>query len=151
MTDLKEAKRMINILKSETKRLLEENETMREAVKQAELMRCQHTPTREERWQKEPMGVRREMDINIKLLLRPCMVANRKGGKERRAFFHCWEQWSNVIGESPLLGGHKGGQVSEIYGIVEFEDGTVQSVYPQLIRFLDSPFGEYAWEPEGAE
>ena len=61
MTDLKEAKRMINILKSETKRLLEENENMREAVRQAELMRCKHTPTREERWQKALMGERRGM------------------------------------------------------------------------------------------
>ena len=61
MTDLKEAKRMINILKSETKRLLEETENMREAVRQAELMRCKHTPTREERWQKALMGERRGM------------------------------------------------------------------------------------------
>lgn len=61
MTDLKEAKRMIDILKSETKRLLEENENMREAVRQAELMRCKHTPTREERWQKALMGERRGM------------------------------------------------------------------------------------------
>lgn len=61
MTDLKEAKRMINFLKSETKRLLEETENMREAVRQAELMRCKHTPTREERWQKALMGERRGM------------------------------------------------------------------------------------------
>ena len=61
MTDLKEAKRMINFLKSETKRLLEENENMREAVRQAELMRCKHTPTREERWQNALVGETRGM------------------------------------------------------------------------------------------
>ena len=61
MTDLKEAKRMIDILKSETKRLLEENENMREAVRQAELMRCKQTPTREERWQKALVGETRGM------------------------------------------------------------------------------------------
>ena len=61
MTDLKEAKRMINILKSETKRLLEENENMREAVRQAELMRCKQTPTREERWQNALVGETRGM------------------------------------------------------------------------------------------
>ena len=61
MTDLKEAKRMIDILKSETKRLLEENENMREAVRQAELMRCKQTPTREERWQNALVGETRGM------------------------------------------------------------------------------------------
>lgn len=61
MTDLKEAKRMINILKSETKRLLEENENMREAVRQAELMRCKQTPTREEQWQNALVGETRGM------------------------------------------------------------------------------------------
>ena len=91
------------------------------------------------------------MDINIKLPLRPCMVANRKGGDERKALFHCWNQWSDVVGESILEGGHKGGQVSETYGIVEFDDGIVQSVCPQLIRFLDNPFVEYMWEGDEQE
>lgn len=61
MTDLKEAKRMIDILKSETKRLLEENENMREAVRQAELMRCKQTPTQEEQWQNALVGETRGM------------------------------------------------------------------------------------------
>lgn len=89
------------------------------------------------------------MIIDIKPTLRPCMVAIRKDGKEKKALFHCWSQWSNVVGESLLKGGHKGGQISETYGIVEFEDGIVQSVYPNLIRFLDSPFVEYAWNEAG--
>lgn len=89
------------------------------------------------------------MSIDIKLPLRPCMVAICKGGKEKKALFHCWSQWSDVVGESILKGGHKGGQISETYGIVEFEDGTVQRVYPNLIRFLDSPFVEYAWNEAG--
>ena len=74
------------------------------------------------------------------------MVAICKGGKEKKALFHHWSQWSDVIPPSILKGGHKGGQISETYGIVEFEDGTVQSVYPNLIRFLDNPFIEYTWE-----
>ena len=84
--------------------------------------------------------------IKISHELRPCMVAICKGGNEQRALFHCWNQWSDVVGESILKGGHKGGQVSETYGIVEFEDGTVKNVYPQLIRFLDNPFDEYIWK-----
>lgn len=89
--------------------------------------------------------------------LRPCMVASCKNGMvairndgkvqdERKALFHCWNQWSDVIGDSILRGGHKGGQIADTYGIVEFEDGTVENVYPQLIRFLDNPFTEYIWD-----
>lgn len=78
--------------------------------------------------------------------LRPCMVAIQKGGEEKRALFHCWNQWATVVAPSILKGGHTGGQFSETYGIVEFEDGTVQNTYPQLIRFLDSSFDEYCWE-----
>lgn len=89
------------------------------------------------------------MDINIiKPPLRPCMVANRKGGDERKALFHCWNQWSDTASPSVLKGGSTGGQVSETYGIVEFEGGTVKQVYPSLIRFLDNPFVEYMWEGE---
>lgn len=91
------------------------------------------------------------MDINIKYSLRPCMVAIRKGGDERKALFHCWSQWMDVVAPSILKGGHVGGQVSETYGIVEFEDGTVQNVYPNLIRFLDNPFIEYIWEEGDTE
>ena len=83
--------------------------------------------------------------------LRPCMVAIRKGGKEEKALFHCWEQWSDVVAASILKGGHPGGQISEIYGIVELEDGTVKKVYPQLIRFIDNQFNDYAWEKGGTE
>lgn len=86
------------------------------------------------------------MDSKTRYPLRPCMVANRKGGEEKRALFHCWWNWSNVIGPSLLQGGHSGGQVSETYGIVEFEDGSVENVYPTLVRFLDNPFDEYEWE-----
>lgn len=35
---------------------------------------------------------------------------------------------------------------TKTYRMVEFEDGTVKNVYPQLIRFLDNPFVEYIWE-----
>lgn len=86
------------------------------------------------------------MKIEFEPRLRPCMVASRKGGEEKRAFFHCWNQWSDATGVVPLQGGHSVGQVSKTYGIVEFEDGTVKNVYPQLIRFLDGSFDDYLWE-----
>lgn len=61
---------------------------------------------------------------------RLCKVGDKLG------YFHCWEQWSNVIGESPLIGGHSAGQISQVYGIVEFSDG-VKRVEPTRIEFVD--------------
>ncbi len=50
--------------------------------------------------------------------------------------FHIWEQWSNVIDASPLRGGHPGGRIGQVYGIVEFKDG-VRRVDPVKIKFCD--------------
>lgn len=57
--------------------------------------------------------------------------------KGRNAVFHEWEAYAEVVGESPLLGGHSAGQISCIFGIVEYEDGTVSSVVPHDIVFTD--------------
>ena len=51
-------------------------------------------------------------------------------------YFHCWENWSNVIDASPLRGGHPGGQIGQVYGIVEFKDG-VRRIDPAKIKFCD--------------
>ena len=37
---------------------------------------------------------------------------------------------------SPLIGGHPAGQISQVYGIVEFVDG-VKRIDPSKIRFID--------------
>ena len=81
------------------------------------------------------------MHLKINHPLRPCMVATHRGGKEEKALFHCWGQWCDVR----VVDGFRG-HVSETYGIIEVEDGTVRSAHPGLIRFLDSPFDDYAWE-----
>lgn len=52
------------------------------------------------------------------------------------AIFHCWEQYSNVINSSVLKGGHCGGQISQVFGIVEFKDGTVRRIHPHEIKFV---------------
>lgn len=50
---------------------------------------------------------------------RPCYVGNKK------AMFHCWNHIST-------------GAVSGTYGLVEYEDGTVDALtYPNQIRFAD--------------
>lgn len=62
---------------------------------------------------------------------RICTVAGKK------ALFHGWELFSNVVGASPLVGGHLAGQVSYTLGIVEYEDGTIDRVFAECIKFCD--------------
>ena len=69
-------------------------------------------------------------DITVKHELRLCKVMDELG------YFHCWEQWANVVDASPLRGGHPGGQVGQVYGIVEFSDG-VRRIEPTKIKFTD--------------
>ena len=56
------------------------------------------------------------LNCEIKWETRLCEVNGELG------YFHCWEHWANVIGASALRGGHPGGQVGQIYGIVEFPE-----------------------------
>lgn len=71
-----------------------------------------------------------EMNFEIKCELRLCEVDGKIG------YFHTWEHWSNVVDASPLRGGHPGGQVGQVYGIVEFQDG-IRRVDPVKIKFCD--------------
>lgn len=84
--------------------------------------------------------------IEIGFKLRPCIVG------QQRALFHCWEQRSEVVPPSPMVGGHSGGAVSQILGIIEREDGTIHKAYPEEIRFIDWEakryFSENATEEE---
>ena len=67
-----------------------------------------------------------------------------------KALFHCWSHKSELVGESPCYGGHPDGQISETFGIVEYEDGTIHEVDPTSIRFVDNAMSEYAFlEMEG--
>lgn len=70
--------------------------------------------------------------------------------KERRAFFHLFTTRAYPIEPSPLRGGHPGGQVSEAVAIVEYEDGTVDTVEPSRVRFLDTYelMAQYSWGTE---
>ena len=108
--------------------------------------------------------------IEIGIEYRPCMVHipakkqsyRKKGDRinayekeiepehEIKALFHCWSHRSEVVGESPLRGGHPGGQVSGTFAIVEYEDGTIHEVEPTQIRFVDNAMSEYVF-PEMEE
>ena len=71
-----------------------------------------------------------EREIIIQPERRLCAV------NEEAGYFHCWEYYATVVDASPLRGGHPAGQISELRGIVEFED-RVERVAPHLIRFCD--------------
>jgi hypothetical protein len=70
----------------------------------------------------------------IKSLYRPCEVILEK--ETLKGTFHCWEQYSDIIAPSALISSHKGGQISQVFGIVEFEDGSIKRVPPYQIKFI---------------
>lgn len=82
-------------------------------------------------------------DVEIKKELRPCLV--RGNGKQKKALFHTWEQNSQIISPSVMVGGHNGGVVSFIMGVVESEAGEVIRVHPSQIQFVDNKIQEYAF------
>ena len=69
--------------------------------------------------------------IRVEVERRPCYVG------EKRAFFNCWSQESHIVEPSIAIGGHQGGVVAGVLGIVEFVDGTVARVRPEEIQFAD--------------
>lgn len=89
-------------------------------------------------------------NIKIEFELRPCMinmvsnslwVADKEIGiksNERKALFHKWVEYENRIS---LI------DQKCIYGLVEYENGEVNLVEPERIRFLDSAglFDQYNW------
>ena len=86
--------------------------------------------------------------------LRPCVVRKTvRSNDYANALFHIWVQESDVVAPSPMIGGHPGGTVNTVLGLVEFEDGSVKKVYPGDIVFIDSEgkFKEYDFSRKGEE
>ena len=73
---------------------------------------------------------------------RPCFVDGKK------ALFHRWVDIEKVVDASPMVGGHPGGQIRVTLALVEYEDGRVQEVYPERIKFCPGKMDGYAF-PEG--
>lgn len=77
--------------------------------------------------------------FEIVVNLRPCLVSGEK------ALFHRWVDQAYFVHPSPLKGGHPGGQVWNVHGLVEMEDGQVLEVPACNIQFLDPRHEEFAW------
>ena len=64
-------------------------------------------------------------EIILKEELRPCFVENKK------ALFHKWVHIKNLLGQEFEN------------GIIEYEDGQVEEVKPNDIKFIDNKTKEY--------
>ena len=82
--------------------------------------------------------------VEIKRELRPCLV------KGKPALFHMWEEHTDIIEPSPMVGGHAGGVLKGVMGIIETEEGQVTRVRPESITFTDQKIKEYVFRPEGS-
>ena len=60
-----------------------------------------------------------------------------KKPEKRKGYFHIWASKQWTVGDSPFAGGYSKGQMSQVVGIVEYEDGTVHEHLPSEIRFTD--------------
>lgn len=79
--------------------------------------------------------------FTIEQKVRPCFAYGDK------ALFHCWFNVSQIIPPSALKGGHGGGVVSDVCGLVEYPSGRMERVDPRHIQFLNSEniFEQYDW------
>ena len=57
--------------------------------------------------------------------------------------FHCFEQRSHIVSASIAVGGHPGGQVSEVFALIEDEKGNFFRVDSTAIVFTDNEFRNY--------
>lgn len=56
---------------------------------------------------------------------RPCIV------KSKKALFHCISYFATTTNN---------------FAIVEYEDGTMEAVPIEWIKFIDNPFADYCWD-----
>lgn len=83
-------------------------------------------------------------NIEINFGVRPCIV--KQNGEEKKALFHMWNNFAKPVAADVYAGGCPEGQISIVFGIVEYEDGSVDEVRPAQIRFVDNKIKDYAFK-----
>lgn len=83
-------------------------------------------------------------EMRISPELRPCVVSSYRNPK-RKALFHRWFEQQWTAGEEVHIGGRPAGQMSRLYAIVEYEDGSIDAVDYPCITFAPIDFNEYSW------
>lgn len=87
-------------------------------------------------------------NVTITQELRPCWV------RGKRALFHRWTDSARPVAPKglPEVETDLRYQLWHVHGVVEYEDGTLDRVWPYEIQFAENPvFKEYAWERMEAE
>lgn len=84
--------------------------------------------------------------IEISFAVRPCIV--KQNGEEKKALFHMLNNFAKPVAADVYAGGCPEGQISIVFGIVEYEDGSVDEVRPAQIRFVDNKIKGYAFEED---
>lgn len=82
-------------------------------------------------------------DIKIITQTRPCWVDGR------RAMFHRWTDSARPVKPRGMEDDETADrfQLHSVHGLVEYEDGTMERVWPNTIRFADGgAFAELDWE-----
>ena len=73
---------------------------------------------------------------------RPCYIEGKK------AMFHQWINRAQIAPPSMMVGGPAGGQLWDVFGLVEMEDGSMKQVNPYMVKFADGgDFAETAFMP----
>lgn len=85
-------------------------------------------------------------NIEINFGVRPCIV--KQNGEEKKALFHMWNNFAKPVAADVYAGGCPEGQISIVFGIVEYKDGSVDEVRPAQIRFVDNKIKGYAFEED---
>jgi hypothetical protein len=85
-------------------------------------------------------------NIEVNFGVRPCIVT--QNGEEKKALFHMWNNFAKPVAADVYAGGCPEGQISIVFGIVEYEDGSVDEVRPAQIRFVDNKIKGYAFEED---
>lgn len=62
---------------------------------------------------------------------RPCEV------KHKKAIFHEWVHQSKPVPADNLRGGAPAGQLTQVFALIEYEDGQVSFEYPNDVTFTD--------------
>ena len=94
------------------------------------------------------MGILSRKLFGIAPDFRPCMVNGR------RAIFHRWADSARPVAPRGVEENETAQryQLHSVFGIVEYEDGTVDRVWPYEIQFIDhSEFDAYAWPEENLQ
>ena len=62
---------------------------------------------------------------------------------DKKALFHRWCDIAKPIPPSMLIGGDPGGQIWNVLGLIEFEDGHIELIEPYKIMFCDNFMKEF--------